>query len=898
MSNPTPVDIAESVRTAYTVRMEKKLKTLVLIDGNAIIHRSYHALPPMATKTGESVHAVYGFALTLFSVIEKFKPDYIAASFDLPGGTFRDELYAEYKATRVAAPDDLYAQIPRVKELVQAMNIPIYELPGFEADDCVGALSKQGEAAGVETIIVTGDTDTLQLVTEHVKVYTLRKGLKDMVLYGVSEVTAKYGFPPERLIDYKGLRGDTSDNIPGVKGIGEKGATDLIQEFGSLEDIYAALERVKPKVREKLVAGREMAFLSKKLGTIDREAPVILKLDECATHDFNHETIEHFLRTLDFFSLLKRIPGGEKKGQESHIIRSEKPKKRGQKRIETGEDIEEFLRRCLTEPIAVVLSETDASLFGSRGVEAVGLAASSEAVEVVWNEATGRVLAEFLADSDRKKIAIDAKALAHTLAGLGMKLSGIVEDILLSAYMLQAGNRLDVETLIIEESGTDWTSLALLEKARAVRALAHSLRKKLEALAEEQGGEHTVVTLLRDIELPLVSVLFAMEEAGILLDPATFKQLSQEIDASVQSLEKGIYTFAGKEFNLNSPKQLADVLFVDLAIPTDGIKKNKTGYSTASTELEKLRSDYPIVKLIEEYRETFKLKTTYVDVLPGLVKSDGRLHTTYRQDVAATGRLSSVDPNLQNIPIRTALGARIRDGFVAAPGKKLVGADYSQIELRIAAHLSGDINMTRAFIEGEDIHRATAALVHGLKPEDVSDSLRREAKALNFGIIYGMGAYGLAQATDMDQKKAAQFIKEYLKKFSGIAKYMDDMRKFAHEKGYVETALGRRRTLPEIQSTNQALVRGAERMAINMPIQGLAADIMKLAMLAAERLVETKYANSARLLLQIHDELIAEVDEKDAVAFAADLQNAMEGVYQLSVPLAVSVEIGKNWGEI
>ncbi len=877
--------------------MATKRKLLVLIDGNAIVHRSYHALPPMATKTGESVHAVYGFAMTLFSVIEKFKPDYIAASFDLPGGTFRDDLYAEYKATRVAAPDDLYAQIPKVKELVQSMNIPIYELPDYEADDCVGTLSNQGEKAGVDVVIVTGDTDTLQLVTEQVKVYTLRKGLKDMVLYGIPEVTEKYGFPPERLVDYKGLRGDSSDNIPGVKGIGEKGATDLIQEFGSLEDIYAALERVKPKVREKLEADRDMAFLSKKLGTIDIAAPVTLVLDDCATHDFNRETIEQFLRSLDFYSLLKRIPGAARTGDVADV----KPAKRTGRKVKsitTAEDLQPFLTSLSIEPVAVVASLKDASLFGAAGIEAVGLATPTGAVEVVWNEATGTVLAEFFADSDRKKMAIDSKALAHMLASVGARLSGISEDVLLSAYVLHAGRRSDIETLVLEESGMDWINLTLSEKAKAVRMLALSLREKLEVLAKEQGGEHTVVTLLRDIELPLVPVLFAMEEAGVLLDPAVFHTLSQEIDASVKSLEKAIYTFAGKEFNLNSPKQLADVLFVDLAIPTEGVKKNKTGYSTASTELEKLRAEYPIVKLIEEYRETFKLKTTYVDVLPGLVKTDGRLHTTYRQDVAATGRLSSVDPNLQNIPIRTALGARIRDGFVAAPGKKLVGADYSQIELRIAAHLSGDENMTRAFIEGEDIHRATAALVHGLKPEDVSDGLRREAKALNFGIIYGMGAYGLAQATDMDQKKAAEFIKEYLKKFSGVAKYMDDMRKFAHEKGYVETALGRRRTLPEIQATNQALVRGAERMAINMPIQGLAADIMKLAMIAAEKLVETKYANSARLLLQIHDELIAEVDENEVTAFAADLQIAMEGVYRLSVPLAVSVEIGNNWGEI
>lgn len=879
--------------------MSSKRKLLVLIDGNAIIHRSYHALPPMATKSGESVHAVYGFAMTLFSVIEKFKPDYIAASFDLPGGTFRDELYAEYKATRAAAPDDLYAQIPKVKELVQAMNIPIYELPGYEADDCVGTLARQGETVGTDVVIVTGDTDTLQLVTDHVKVYTLRKGLKDMVLLGVPEVTEKYGFPPERLIDYKGLRGDPSDNIPGVKGIGEKGATDLIREFGSLEDIYASLERVRPKVREKLEADREMAFLSKKLGTIDSSAPVRLALDECATHDFNRETIENFLRSLDFYSLLKRIPGGT--GVTTPGVTAGNMARRVSKKtksIDTGDGVEKWIGHLSPDPVAAVIIEKDASLFGGAGLESVGLASGDSAVEVIWNASTESVLAAFLADPDRKKITIDSKTMMHGLANIGWKLSGISHDVLLSAYVLHAGHRSDIETLVMEETGKDWASLSLSEKAGTVHKIAHSLAERIEALAREQGGEHTVATLLRDIELPLTSVLFAMEETGVLLDPAVFQKLSEEIDASVKKLEREVYAFAGKEFNLNSPKQLADVLFVDLAIPTDGIKKNKTGYSTASTELEKLRAEYPIIRLIEEYRETFKLKTTYVDVLPGLVKSDGRLHTTYRQDVAATGRLSSIDPNLQNIPIRTVLGARIRDGFIAPAGKKLVGADYSQIELRIAAHLSNDPEMIRAFQNGEDIHRATAALVHGLKPEDVDDSLRREAKALNFGIIYGMGAYGLASATDMDQKKAAEFIKAYLKKFSGVAKYMDDMRAFAHERGYVETALGRRRTLPEIQSTNAALVRGAERMAINMPIQGLAADIMKLAMLAAHRLVQEKYPNSAKLLLQIHDELIAEVDEGQAEAFALDLRKTMENVYELSVPLAVSVEIGNNWGEI
>lgn len=877
--------------------MATKRKMLVLIDGNAIIHRSYHALPPMATKDGESVHAVYGFAMTLFSVIEKFKPDYIAASFDLPGGTFRDELYSAYKATRTAAPDDLYAQIPKVKELVQALSIPIYELPGFEADDCVGTLSKQGEKSGVDVVIVTGDTDTLQLVTDHVKVFTLRKGLKDMVLYGIPEVTAKYGFPPERLVDYKGLRGDSSDNIPGVKGIGEKGATDLIQEFGSLEDIYASLEKVKPKVCEKLVADREMAFLSKKLGTIDTTAPVTLDLEACVTRDFDQAKIEAFLRSLDFYSLIKRIPGSETKGVEKSLERPKKAVKKA-KSLQSEADVKSFLDRTRGDAVAVVLNEKEASLFGNAGIESIGLAGATDAAEIIWNEATEKVIAPFLFDANRKKIAVDSKAIMHALRPMNITFAGVVEDVLLSVYILHAGRRSDIESLIMERDGGVWSELSICDKAAAVRKIATTLRSDLEKLVTEQSGAETVVTLLDRIELPLVPVLFEMESAGILLAPEVFKKLSSEIDTSVQTLEKEIHKLAGKEFNLNSPKQLADVLFIDLGIPTEGIKKNKTGYSTASTELEKLRADFPIIKFIEDYRELFKLKTTYVDVLPGLVKSDGRLHTTFRQDIASTGRLSSADPNLQNIPIRTEWGARIRNGFVAATGKKLVGADYSQIELRIAAHISGDENMTKAFVEGEDIHRATAALVHGLKLDEVSDALRREAKALNFGIIYGMGAFGLAQATDMDQKKAAQFIKDYLAKFSGVAKYMEDMRKQAHEKGYVETALGRRRTLPEIQSTNQALVRGAERMAINMPIQGLAADIMKLSMIAAQNLIKEKYAKSAQLLLQIHDELIAEVDEHLAEAFAQDLKQVMEGVYRLSVPLVVSVEIGNNWGEI
>ncbi|MEP7162236.1 MAG: DNA polymerase I [Candidatus Moraniibacteriota bacterium] len=875
--------------------MEKKPKTIVLIDGNALIHRAYHALPPLTTKTGETVQAVYGFVSTLLSVLDKFKPDYIAASFDLEGPTFRDELYDEYKAQREKAPDDLYAQIPRVKEVVQAFNIPIYELPKFEADDAVGTLARQAEKAGVNVIIVTGDTDTLQLVTEHVKVFTLRKGLKDMVLLGISEVKAKYGFGPERLTDYKGLRGDASDNIPGVKGVGEKTATDLIQEFGSLENIYASLPKIKEKVREKLEADKEMAILSKKLGTIDTAVPLKLDLAACVTHDFNPEKIGALLRELEFFSLLKRLPGAKVDDNEQGEKSTKKTSKKKETFLKTKKEAEEFFRTLKKETALVVL-EKQASLFGG-GIEVLGLATREGAWIVEWNEATTPPMKKFLEDGDKKKIVHDAKKLWHTLAPLDIHAVGVTSDTMLLAYVLNPGGKVDFETLLLEKLGKDSASLGLSEQAGALVALSDELMAGIEKIAAEQEEGKTIRTVLGNIEMPLTPLLYDMEVVGVRLNKNIFKELSRELNHSIQELEKKIATLAGRDFNLNSPKQLAEVLFGDLKIPTEGIKKNKTGYSTASTELVKLRADYPIIEFIESYRELFKLKTTYIDVLPTLVKEDGRLHTTFGQAVAATGRLSSSDPNLQNIPIKTEWGERLRVAFEAAPGYKLVGADYSQIELRIAAHLSGDKNMLEAFRKGEDIHQATAALVHGVKPEEVTPAMRREAKVLNFGIIYGMGAFGLSQAARIDQKAASEFIKNYLKKFSGVARYMEDMKKFAHEKGYVETELGRRRYLPEIGSSNTGLVRGAERMAINMPVQGLAADIMKLAMLASRPLL-VRYTDSAKLLLQIHDEIIFEVKEEKAEAFARELKQVMEGVYPLKVPLLVSTDIGDNWGEI
>jgi len=874
--------------------MENKPKTLILLDGNALIHRAYHALPPLTTKKGETVQAVYGFTMTLLSVLEKFRPDYIAASFDLAGPTFRDELYAEYKATRQKAPDDLYAQIPKVKEMTRAFNIPIYELVGYEADDCVGSIAKQAGKAGVDVIIVTGDNDALQLVDERISVFSIRKGLKDLVLYDRTAVIAKYGFGPELIPDYKGLAGDTSDHIPGVPGIGAKGATSLLQEFGTLENIYAHLEEAKEALRKKLEAGRESAFLSKKLGTIDTAAPVKLVLSDCVTHDFEQEKVAALLRECEFFSLLKKIPGQDAGHTDDHA-QTIAQTKTTQKRMKKGQELTDWLEEVRGHGISLVLSEETDSLFGGTGIVEIECAANKHAqVTVEWNEETRRTFKDFLEHPKRPKIVFDAKRMMHRLAKEEIVLSGVARDVSLMDYLLDAGGRQSFSDLISRELSEENSKT----RAAALYQINATLGQRLKDISATQKSHQTLLDVYATLDLPLVPILFRMEEKGIRLNTETLHNMSDDVTREIILLEKKIWDVAGREFNINSPKQLADILFVDLGIPTKNIKKNKTGISTASTELEKLRAEYPIVVLVEQYREFFKLKTTYLDVLPSLVDTHSRIHTTYHQTIAATGRLSSSDPNLQNIPARQIWSKRIRGAFESEPGYVLVGADYSQIELRVAAHLSNDANMTEAFQRGEDIHQKTAAVVFGVEPEAVTTDMRRQAKVFNFGILYGMGAFGLAQAADIDQKEAGKFIEAYFDRFSGVAKYLEASKVFAREHGYVETELGRRRSVPEIQSHNIQVARSGERMAVNMPVQGLAADIMKLAMIAADRLVMERYHDTATMLLQVHDEIIFEVREEAVADFTKDLKQVMETVYTLKVPLTVEIASGKNWGEV
>jgi DNA polymerase I len=872
--------------------MEKKPKILVLLDGNALIHRAYHALPPLTDKAGHPVNAVYGFAMTLLAVLEKFHPEYVAASFDLAGPTFRDKMYEDYKATRTEAPDDLYEQIPRVKDVVRAFNIPIYEKEGFEADDCVGTIARQAAVEGVETIIVTGDNDALQLVTPLIKVFSIRKGIKDLVLYDEAAVKAKYGFGPEGIPEYKGLAGDASDNIPGVKGIGAKTATDLIVTHGTLEGIYAALDTLKPAVKTKLEVDKENAFLSRALGTIDTEAPVTLALADAVTHEYDRSVVVAFFTELGFFSLVKRLSGENKESGVNSKIQERKTKTKSRS-LKNEKELAEWLGKAEGKDVAVWIEKAEASLFGGAGVANIELSVSEESqVSVAWNDEMKAVLVPFLENVKRPKIVYDAKALMHLFAPEEIDLHGIAHDVMIIAYLLDAGGNVGFSELVLKELGLEDTDA----RAAALYSLNVRLGERIKEVSATQPAGKSLLDVYADIDLPIIPILFSMERNGIVLNREKFKVLSDQMISEIETLEKDIFLFAGKEFNINSPKQLSEILFEDLKIPTTNIKKTKTGISTASSELQKL-AEYPIIAKIESYRELFKLKTTYLDALPALVSSDGRLHTTFHQTVTATGRLSSSDPNLQNIPARSAWNERIRGAFEAAPGYVLVGADYSQIELRVMAHMCGDVSLTEAFARGDDVHRKTAEVVFKVESDEVTSDMRRQAKVFNFGIMYGMGAFGLAQAAQIDQKEAAKFIAAYFQKFSGVQEFMNRMKAEAHEKGYVETETGRRRYVPEIASGNIQIARSAERMAINMPIQGLAADIMKLAMIHVARALEV-FGDDARMALQVHDELIVEAKEERAEEMAAAVKRAMEEAYPLRVPLTVSVEIGRDWGKI
>ncbi len=888
-------------------------KTLVLIDGNAIIHRAYHAVPPLTTKDGTVVNAVYGFVTTLLRVIQELKPTHLGVCFDVAGGTFRDEVYTEYKATRVKSDDALYNQIPLVHEMVRTMGIAVFTKTGFEADDVIGTISadKSLRKNNIDTIIVTGDMDILQLIDEHTRVYELRKGLSDVVIFDAEKVKEKYGFGPEHIIDYKSFRGDTSDNIPGIKGIGEKTATELITNIGGLEDIYNDLAKKDSVIRStftksviaKLDGGRESAEMSRTLATIRRDVPDLdFSLDAAAIKPFDFDILEPLLIKFEFFSLLKRLRGGAPEQKKA----TKKPEAAIPIQTVSASDIKQTLTSLKNTPLLAIKEEvtTGDILTGKLTHLILGTPDAISIMAWVDVKAHKELLTEVLGSAGTI-LGHDVKEAYRALSHEGVMMTAPLFDIMIASYVVNSSTRAhDLESIVERE-----LQIPLPPKS----AQASLFRPPVEETATElihYFPLHTIFSasldamsgngVFKDIEMDLIPVLSAMELVGVAVDLKALAKLSDTIKKDIDTLTKQIWKEAGTEFNVASSTQLRDILFDTLQLPTDGIKKGKTGYSTAASELEKLRESHAIIPLIEEHRELAKLQNTYVDVLPTLVNpTTGRIHTHFNQTIAATGRLSSTDPNLQNIPIRTELGAQVRNTFIAAKGYKLISADYSQIELRIVASLAKDKRMMEIFNEGKDIHVSAAAAIHGVKESEVTKEMRYAAKAVNFGILYGMGSFGLAWRTQIPQWQAKAFIEAYFKEYAGVKKYIDHTIAFAKESGYVETLYGRRRYIPELASDNHQLRAAGERMAVNMPIQGTNADIIKLAMIALQKELDKTYSREdARITLQVHDELVLECKEEIAEEVAALAKQQMTDVVKLSVPVEVNVHIGDRWGEL
>ncbi len=918
-------------------------KKFVIIDGHALLHRAWHALPPLTTKDGTLVNAVYGFTSIMLTIIKDLKPEYGAVAFDVAGGTFRHESYKEYKATREKAPDELYAQIPLIKEVAAAFGFRIEEHKGFEADDVLGTLANQAaRQGGLKTFIVTGDMDAMQLVDKHTVVYTLKKGLSDTVIYDPAGVKEKYGFGPEQVIEFKALAGDSSDNIPGVPGVGEKTAKDLLSKFDSIDEIYKYLEHggapttpdpssgrrglIKETLAKKLLENKESAYMSHELATIKCDLDIKFKPAEFAVKPAEKEHLFELFRKLEFRTLLNRaqtvlggLPAVESAGQQGlfssgkAVVIENFEIRDGYHLVDTEEKAKKLAKQLAGVEELAIDTETDS--LGGITSNMIGLALCAKEGEAYYVLALiVEPLRGILENAKIKKYGHNIKYDLEVLRHAGYEVGGLDFDTKIAAYLMQPSSRshtldnlafvelkhemVSIESLI-GPKGKKQISLTQVPAERVADYSAEDadytfrLVKKLEPKLKKEK----LYKLFSEIEMPLLPVLQRMEEAGIKVDVKFLQTMASNVGKSIAALEKKIHKLAGMTFNVNSPLQLKEVLFEKLKLSTEGVGKTKTGYSTAADELEKLADKHPIIKLIMEHRELAKLKNTYLDALPELVnKATGRVHTSYNQTIASTGRLSSNDPNLQNIPIRTELGREIRKAFIAEKGNVLISADYSQIELRVAADLSGDKKLIEIFKAGKDIHTSTAAFIHQLPEDKITPELRRTAKEVNFGVLYGMGPHGLAQRTGMDYARAKQFIDSYFSVFSGLAKYLEAVKDSARRLGYVETKYGRRLQLPEINSGMAQIRAAAERLATNMPIQGTAADIIKMAMIEIDKGL-TKVEPKARMLLQVHDELVFESPEGSIKKVSDFIQKCMQDVVKLQVPVVAEVHSGKNWQE-
>jgi DNA polymerase I len=943
------------------------MERLMLLDGYGLVYRGYFALPPLTTSRGDLVNGVFGFASIVLRGIQDLQPDYLAVSFDLPGPTFRHAQYADYKATRVKMPDDLRDQFPKVREVVKALRIPVYEMPGYEADDVIGTITSQLDARDdVETTIVTVDLDMLQLVTPRVRLMTTRSGVENTVIYDVDRIDERFGLRPDQMIDYKALKGDPTDNIPGVPGVGEKTAAKLVREFGDLESLFARLDEVTPeKLRDKLRDHREQVFMGRELSTIVRDLPIQIDLEAARLGDYDRDTVVRLFREYEFRTLIERLPpmSGETPEARADALRSVaqsgyvpaarvagRPEGWGAGRagtnttntelqlrldfdaVTSGSDTQAAGPERPFEPAEDLPAALAAAIVDPGRIEVRGEARIAELEPWLASQAAlgislvsddprprrGTPLALAVVGDDGRAVAAEGQAAADALRRLierletplvghevkALLVAGLADrpearplpvafDTQIAAYILNAALRsqtiADVVAEHLDQILPSATDLPPTARAGLEALSAMAVREPLEKRLTEVGLER----LFREVELPLIPVLARMEATGVALDLAALDVLDRDFRAEIGRLGEGIYADVGHEFNLGSPKQLEQVLFFELNLPKG--KRTKTGFSTDASVLEELRPAHPMIDKLLEWRVYTKLRSTYVEALPTLMASDGRLHTTFHQAVASTGRLSSSDPNLQNIPIRTELGRKIRRAFVAgAPDLVLLTADYSQIELRILAHVSGDEHLKDAFARGADIHRETAARVLQKAPEDISHGERSMAKMVNFGLAYGMSDFGLASRANIPRAEAQAFINSYFAAYSGISYYMMEIKEQAKRQGWVETLLGRKRQIPELNASNPALRGAGERMAINMPIQGTAADIQKIAMIRVDERVRTAGLR-ARLLLSVHDELLFETPRDEVDALAAVVRETMEGALPLTVPLIVDVKVGDDW---
>ncbi|MBI5949182.1 MAG: DNA polymerase I [Chloroflexi bacterium] len=903
---------------------------LVILDSHGILYRAFFAFAnsdkPLMTSKGELTFATHGYAETLIRVLDQLQPTHICAAWDAAGKTFRHEASEAYKATRRETPSELLKQMARVRQLLDAFGIPIYECPGYEADDVAGTIARMAAENGVETYIATLDTDLVQLIKPGVNLFMFRPYQRDTVDYNETRAAERYGFSPIYMIDYKALKGDTSDNVEGIRGIGEKTATDLIRQFGTVEAIYERIDEVKGALKTKLIDGEETARRNKELVTIHTDVPVDFDMAACEVRGYDRDAVMSFFRELEFRMLAARL---------DEVLGSQPQTSAGS----ADEAVAQSYETVTTEPALRALAEAlrAAGSFAFAALSTSGDTAHQLLLGLSFATAPGRAwyvpvghaprldadttqvtmdqvratLGPLLADPAIGKTTYGTKHLMHQLAAAGMTLDGAGFDVTIAAFLLGetsstlsalVNERLGLEMpalTTLTGSGRNAVALSQVEIERVQDyACQHAdmllrVRPHLEAQLHERGQW----PLFADMELPLIPVLYRMEREGVALDIAVLRDLARGMSADIERGEREIYALVGHEFNIGSPQQLSDVLFKEMGLPKT--RKTTQGYSTDQRALESLRAVTPLIDKIFEYRELTKLKSTYLDALPMTVAEDGRIHTDFQQTVAATGRLSSKNPNLQNIPVRTDTGRDIRKAFVAArfDDPWFVAADYSQVELRVLAHVTGDRGLVAAFLADQDIHRATAATVYGVQPEEVTRQMRDTAKMVNFGIAYGMGEFGLASRTGMSREEADAFIKSYFASFPGIAEWQQQTLKFTRDHGYAETVFGRRRYLPAIHSTNFQVRSAAEREAINMPIQGSAADIIKVAMIRVDAEIGDRGLRS-RMILQVHDELIFECPAEEIEAVSEIALRLMPASLEMNVPLKVDVKKGKNWGEV